>query len=59
MNPEQLFDTTLDIEKRKLEQVTIDDAAKAEELLNILMGDDASLRKEFIMKNAKNIQVSL
>lgn len=51
MNADQLYDTTMDIEKRNLEKITVVDASEAENILNILMGNDASLRKKFIMEN--------
>ena len=52
MNPDQLFETTMDPEKRTLLQVTIDDAAEAEKMVVTLMGDDIEARKEYISKHA-------
>ncbi len=52
MNAEQLWDTTLDPEKRNLIQVTIDDAAEAEKMVTTLMGDDIEARKKYINKHA-------
>lgn len=52
MNPEQLWDTTLDPKKRTLMRVTVDDAAEAERMISTLMGDDVAARKEFINENA-------
>lgn len=52
MNPEQLWETTMDPEKRTLVQVTLEDAAEAEKLVVTLMGDDINARKEYINKYA-------
>ena len=52
MNAEQLWETTLDPEKRSLIQVTIDDAAEAEKMVTTLMGDDIEARKKYINKHA-------
>ncbi len=52
MNPEQLYETTMDPEKRSLIQVTIEDAAEAEKRIVTLMGDDIEARKEYISKHA-------
>ena len=52
MNPEQLWETTMDPEKRTLVCVTIDDVAEAERLVVTLMGDDIIARKEYINKYA-------
>ncbi|MBD5092509.1 MAG: DNA gyrase subunit B [Clostridiales bacterium] len=52
MNPEQLWDTTMDPAKRTLTRVTIEDAAMAEKRTAILMGDDSNVRKEYIYQYA-------
>ena len=52
MNPEQLWETTMDPEKRTLVQVTIDDAAEAEKMVSTWMGDDIESRKDYISKHA-------
>ncbi len=56
MNPEQLWETTMDPKNRVLKQVTIEDAKEADKIFDILMGDEVAPRKRFIQTHAKKVK---
>ncbi len=56
MNDHELWETTMDPQTRTLKQVTIDDAAAADEIFSVLMGEDVESRRSFIQRNAKDVR---
>ncbi|NIS74055.1 MAG: DNA topoisomerase IV subunit B, partial [Deltaproteobacteria bacterium] len=56
MNPQQLWETTMDPKKRTLLQVSIEDSVRAEEIFSTLMGDQVEPRKEFIAHHALEVR---
>jgi DNA gyrase subunit B len=56
MNATELWDTTMDPARRLLKQVTVDDAAQADEMFSVLMGEDVEARRSFIQRNAKDVK---
>ena len=56
MNAEELWETTMNPEQRLMLQVTLDDAARADEIFSILMGEDVEQRRSFIQRNAKDVR---
>jgi DNA gyrase subunit B len=56
MNPDELWDTTMNPDTRLMLQVTLEDAAQADEMFSVLMGEDVDLRRSFIQRNAKDVR---
>ena len=56
MNAEELWDTTMNPDQRLMLQVTLDDAARADEIFSTLMGEDVEQRRSFIQRNAKDVR---
>ena len=59
MNAEQLWETTMDPKNRVLKKVTIEDAAKADEIFSQLMGDDVEARRQFIAARAHEAEIDV
>ena len=56
MNADELWETTMDPDQRLLLQVTLENAAQADEMFSILMGEDVEPRRSFIQRNAKDVR---
>ena len=59
MNPEQLWETTMDPDTRMLQQITIDESSEADRVFSMLMGDEVPPRRAFIEANAKYAKVDV
>ena len=56
MNPDQLWNTTMDPNQRQMKKITIEDAEQTDEIFDVLMGDEVAPRKKFIQTHAKNVK---
>jgi DNA gyrase subunit B len=56
MNPQELWDTTMDPQTRVIKQVTIDDAKEADHIFDVLMGNEVAPRKKWIQTHAKTVE---
>src|SRR5690606_41696321 len=56
MNEQELWDTTMNPDTRTLRQVTVGEAAAADEIFSVLMGEDVESRREFIQRNARDVR---
>jgi DNA gyrase subunit B len=59
MNAEELGETTMDVNRRILKKVTVEDAAEADKVIDVLMGTDVPSRKTFIQTNAKTARLDI